>query len=578
MIDRTTQYALDVINGVYDGKIGKSEIKACQRHLDDIEQSKTAPYKYYFDIEEAERIIDFAETLVIAEGDEEKKVKCEPFQCFILGSLNGWRTKEGSYRKYRKSYIQLARQQGKTFINGILAAYYGNFSNYKYGQIYLTATKTEQAAICFKEIVKFIRSDEELSELFDIHEHNHTIDCLITKSTIKGLSGDTKSIDGFRPFMAVVDEYHAHPNNQMYKLLEGGTKKLKSCLISVITTAGFNVKGPCYELYKQCKKIIDKVFTDETQFVFICELDESDDPFLPDNWYKANPLSRSDKDFIEIMLPVANTAKEMGGFELRDFFVKQLNLWIQVGNLTYISDISAWNRCGSDRTLEDFKGYRAYVGIDLSSGGDLTSIAIVIPFYQEEQKKYYVWSKSYIPAQRLQEHIETDDMPYDIWEKQGLLTATETMQGIKTDYKYIIVDLAKIIEEYDLDIKMICYDPHNASTFLGDLQDLGCDCLCITQTSKHLNDPTVDFRLEIMAGNVEFNKDNQLLTTSIANATVISNPKYKEITISKDVNTDRIDPIDAVIDAWHEAMKDDQEVDQTEVMNSYLGFLEKAGY
>ncbi|MDO7206272.1 hypothetical protein Q5M85_21395 [Paraclostridium bifermentans] len=35
---------------------------ACQRHLDDLEKSKLAPYKYVFHIEKADDILDFAET------------------------------------------------------------------------------------------------------------------------------------------------------------------------------------------------------------------------------------------------------------------------------------------------------------------------------------------------------------------------------------------------------------------------------------------------------------------------------------------------------------------------------------
>ena len=80
-----------------------------------------------------------------------------------------------------------------------------------------------------------------LSEWFKVHDHNHTIDCLLTHSEIKALSGDTKSLDGHRAYLGIVDEYHAHKTNQMYKLLEGGIKKLKSALISVITTAGLLV-------------------------------------------------------------------------------------------------------------------------------------------------------------------------------------------------------------------------------------------------------------------------------------------------------------------------------------------------
>ena len=276
--DRCTQYALDVVSGKITA--GEYVRLACQRHLDDIEKSKAAPYKYYFDVEKSEEIINFAEELTIAEGEENEHVTAYPFQCFILGSLNGWRTKEKSYRRFRTSYVQLGRQNGKSFINGILACYYGNFDGYKYGKIFCTATKQDQANIVFDEVAKFINSDEDLSEWFKVHDHNHTIDCLLTHSEIKALSGDTKSLDGHRAYLGIVDEYHAHKTNQMYKLLEGGIKKLKSALISVITTAGFDLKSPCYKLYEYCCNLLKGVFENDSQFVYIAQMDEHDDRYV----------------------------------------------------------------------------------------------------------------------------------------------------------------------------------------------------------------------------------------------------------------------------------------------------------
>ena len=575
IIDRCTQYAVDVVEG---REIAGEYVKlACQRHLDDLEKSKAAPYVYYFDVEQSERIINFAEELVIAEGDEEQPVECYPFQCFILGSLNGWRKKIADpksgvhHRRFRTSYVQLGRQNGKSFINGILAAYYGNFDRYKYGQIYCAATKQEQANIVLKEIIKFINSDEELGAWFKVHEHSNSIDCLLTHSVIKALSGDTKSADGLRPYLGIVDEYHAHKTNQIYKLFEGGIKKLKSALISVITTAGFDLKSPCYKLYEYCCNLLKGVSENDAQFVYIAQMDEGDDIWNPENWIKANPLLAFDAD---------------GGEDLRDFLVKQLNKWIQWSNHQYIKDIKKWKRCAVLKTIEHFRGAKCYVGVDLSSGGDLTSIAIVIPFVDEDgNKKYFVKTHSFIPASRVDEHIKTDKVPYDVWIEKGLVTPTYTLGGIKTDYKYILTYLQGLIEEYNLKPQMICYDPHNASAFLGDLEAMGWDSMSITQTAKELNDATVDFRLEILAGNVEIEgvevgvkkkvvPADELLTWSIANAKTISN-NYGEIKIDKDITEERIDPIDAIIDAWKLAMKSEYKPDANDLIDEWLAMKEK---
>ena len=74
--DRCTQYALDVVSGKITA--GEYVRLACQRHLDDIEKSKAAPYKYYFDVEKSEEIINFAEELTIAEGEENEHGRQAP--------------------------------------------------------------------------------------------------------------------------------------------------------------------------------------------------------------------------------------------------------------------------------------------------------------------------------------------------------------------------------------------------------------------------------------------------------------------------------------------------------------------
>lgn len=556
-LDRVTQYAVDVVEGRIVA--GRYAILACQRHLDDLEKSKLAPYKYAFDIEKANDILDFAETLTIAEGEEEIPVNLEGFQVFILGCLNGWVTKDKGYRRFRTSYVQLGRQNGKSFLNGILGTYYGAFSGYKYGQLYCTATKSDQAKIVLNEIIKFINSDEDLSEFFKVKEHDNTIIALNTNSTIRALGRDTKSIDGFRPLLGIVDEYHAHRNNQMYKLLEGGTRKMKQCLISVITTAGFELNCPCFKLYEYCKNILENVFTNDAQFVYIAEMDEADDIWDFKNWIKANPLVCKDAEDLENLKKVGDSARDMGGDDLRDFLTKALNIWIQFTDDQYIKP-KFWKECESERTLEDFRGQKCYVGLDLSSGGDLTSLALVFVYYVEGVKKYYIHSHSFIPKMKVEEHIKSDDAPYNLWIQNELLTVTETLGGIKTDYKYIIKYLKDIIKKYELKIEQVGYDPHNADAFLSDLSELGCDCIEIYQTHKWLNDATEDFELEVRAKNIEYNKGNELLSWSAVNAKTVSNPNG-EIKIDKDRRNKRIDPIDAIIDAYKLAFKEEKLVD-----------------
>lgn len=575
MKDRATQYAIDVVEGKLKRGVGRLEYLACKRHLNDLERQGTNEFPYVWNIEKANRIIDFAESLTLAEGETPRPLRLWGFQCFVFGSWNGWVHKDTGYRRFRTSYMQVARQNGKSLGNAIPSLYYGNFDGYMYPQIYTVATKELQAKIVLKECYKFINADPELrgtktkKGLFTIRDWKSEIECNLTNGVIKALGRDTESIDGFRPYFGSVDEYHKHKTNQMYKLLSDGTKKLKQSLISVITTAGFDLNSPCKELYDYSVRVLEGVIPDETHFVFICQPDKVDDIWDEKTWQKANPLWTPET--LQNIKADAIKAKEMGGEELRNFMTKDLNIWVEFTDNQYIQ-LQHWKQCESDKTLEDFRGMPCVAGLDLSSGGDLTSLALVFPYEVDGVRKYYVYSHSFIPKNRVAEHIRTDNAPYDMWIREGLLTTTETLSGIKTDYKYIISHLKSLIKEYEFDVRAICYDPHNASAFLADLEELGIDSIEITQSARNLNDATVDFRLEVEAGNVEFDRRNKLLTWSVVNAKTVSN-SFGEIKLDKDLQQKRIDPVAAVIDAWKVAMKQESNLDINKITEEYLKMM-----
>jgi phage terminase large subunit-like protein len=546
VVDRTTQFAKDVVAG-NNIIAGRDEIMSCQRHLRDLERQGTEDFPYIFDIDQANKLIEFAESLTIAEGETPQIMQAYPFQCFIFGSWNGWIHKDTGYRRFRTSYIKVGRQNGKSIGNAVPALYYGNFAGYQYPQIYTTATKELQARIVLKECQKFINSDRELSGtktkkgLFTTKDYRSEIQCNLTNGLIKALGRDTESIDGFRPFFGSVDEYHKHKTNQMYKLLVDGTKKLKQCLVSVITTAGFDLNSPCKALEEYCINVLNETVYDETQFIFICNIDKDDDIWDENTWRKANPLWT--EETLANLRADAIKAKDMGGEELKNFMTKSLNMWVQFGEEEYIN-IEKWQEAGTDTTLEDMRGRDCGIGLDLSSGGDLTSLTFEFALPED---RYFLESHSFMPKQRLQEHIKTDKAPYDMWMHEGLLTATETLGGIKTDYRYIIKYLKEQRDRYGLKYRFVAYDPHNADAFLQDLDELGCDCIEILQSARSLNSATEDFALCINAGSLTHNKNNSLLNWSAVNAKLTYN-SFGERKVDKNYRVKRIDPIDAAID------------------------------
>lgn len=574
MTDRVTEFARKNLKNKKD--FGEDARLAFRRHLDDLKRSKKKDpnFPYTFNVEKSEDIIELANKLTIAEGEGNESFTCVGFQEFILGSLFGWVHKETGKRRFTDSYVQVSRQQGKSVLNAILGIKCSNFDNYNYGQIYCTATKADQARIVLNEITKFIRADKDLEELFDIKDYKNEITGKITSTVIRALGRDTHTIDGFRPYLGIVDEYHAHKDNQMYKLLKGGTRKLKQSLVSVITTAGFNLNAPCYELYKYCRRVLRKIDNNDRQFIYIAQMDKGDDIWNPENWIKCCPLTGKDPELLAAMIEDAKKAQSMGGAEMRDFLTKALNIWVTNAETAFI-DLAEWEKCGTGRTLEDFSGKQVVVGLDLSSGGDLTSYCLEFPYEDENtgDRRYFLHSHSFIPKNRMQEHMDLEDnAPYVIWQQQGLLTVTTAAGGIKTDYKTILGSLHEVIDKYSLDVIAIGYDPHNASAFLSDLEDFGCDLIEIKQSARSLNDATIDFQLEVKAHNMEYNENNVLLTRSMNDAILSEPNSFGEIKIDKMLQKNRIDPCDAAICSHKVAMGAD--LDTVDINDSVAAFLD----
>jgi len=200
----------------------------------------------------------------------------------------------------------------------------------------------------------------------------------------------------------------------------------------------------------------------------------------------------------------------------------------------------------------------------------LTTIALEFP---EENEKFYFYTHSFMPRGRLEEHIETDLAPYDMWEAMELITVTGGSGDFKNDYKFIVSHLKELKEEYDLEFYGIGIDPHNADGILADLEAFGCPVIIVVQSCKSLNDATVDIQLLTKSEKLEYNRRNELLTWSFVNASIVRN-SFDEIKVDKKPGQrfKRIDPVDACIDAHHAMLKakNDNPVDVQSELERYL--------
>jgi phage terminase large subunit-like protein len=536
---------------------------ACERFLKDAEQFENNPdYPFYWSEESAQNIVDWFALLRHSKGVlAGQPIILTDWQKFRICQLYGWRRKKNGYRRFKKSFTEVARKNAKSQEEAGIALYEISVTATKNNEVceeYTAGVKRDQSKIVFNEAELMLRGSP-LRQKFDIKRDE--IKHAKTGSFIKALSKeDGKSGDGTNPAGLIIDEYHQHPTTEFYDL--GLGSNTKEPLLMIITTAGVDLTYPCYVTeYTYCSKVLDPNVDVENEeyLIDICEMDEEDYRNL-DNleneelWKKANPIRMTYDEGIDKIRGEYKIAKEIPE-HMTAFLTKCLNVWVQAQENGYM-DMAKWKACQVDKLPVDTKGMSVYVGFDMSAKIDLTSVAFILPFKSEEKDaegekiiKYIVYSHSFIPnREKLTERKRKDKADYDAWERMNLLTVTDTPIVDQNAVMKYVKDTCK---EHEWNIECLCFDPANAAKLMMDLSDEGYEVEEVYQSHKSLNESTQGFREQVYSGNIIYTY-NPLLNFAMSNAVIRKNQGL--IKIDKDATTQRIDPVDAILCAYKLAL------------------------
>lgn len=546
--NRLIRYATDCINGNIISC--KKHKQACSRFLRDVKREESGEASFYWDDQEAQKIIKWFSLLRHSKGVlAGKPIKLTEWQQFHLCQLYGWRRKEDGYKRFKKSFIEVARKNAKSQEEAGVALYEISVQATKNKEIYeyyTAGVKRDQSKIVFEE-AKLMLNGSPLRKKFKLT--NNAITHVKTGSYIKALSKeDGKTGDGTNPAGLIVDEYHQHKTTEFLDL--GLGSNTKESLLMIITTAGMDLTYPCYtQEYDYCSKVLDSNIDveNDTYLIDIMEIDQGDDIGDEENWKKANPIRMSypaGREKIRGDYEIAKVIPE----KMIAFLTKMLNMWVQQKENGYMN-MEKWKKCEVKKLPIDIKGKPVYVGFDMSSKIDLTSVAFVIPYRNgkldqtgREITEYIVLSHSFIPNQeKLMERVFRDKVPYDAWERQGFITITNSEivdQNVVMDY------VLNFCKENELDIQTLCFDPANASKIMIDLSNEGYIVEEVYQSHKSLNEATEGFREEVYMGTVCY-LYNPVLNYSMSNAVIKKNNGL--IKIDKDATSKKIDPVDATL-------------------------------
>lgn len=330
--------------------------QAIERQIRDLSRQKTETFPYYFDEKEAEKSLKLFSLLKHTKGEWATKAlnfQLQDFQAFEIACVFGWKKQYSDLRRFTRVYSETARKSGKTEKCAgiqIIGAIEGEGG----AEVYSAATTRDQARIVFdatKHMAKELKRDGyKWAKPFVIQANDIKYEACV----IKALSAEAKTLDGKNPHFVIIDEFHAHPTSDVLNVMETGMGARAQPLLYIITTAGFNIESPCYDLRKTATEILAGIKDDESFFTVIYTLDDDDNWEDEAVWIKANPNIGATPKW-DWMREQYTKAKNEGFAKRVEFLTKNLNLW-QNQKETWIAD-EVYQACASEALFLEWRKY-----------------------------------------------------------------------------------------------------------------------------------------------------------------------------------------------------------------------------
>ena len=460
------------IQEVLDGTIITNQwIKAaCQRHLDDLETGEKRGL--YFDQEEGQRFVAFFERFL---HHSKGKWAGDPFtllpwQQFMISSLFGWKRSDGT-RRFRTLFCAVGRKNGKSATCSGLGLAMLDFDQEPAAEVYFSATKRDQARICHVEAERMVKASPHLKKRIGIHRNNLHVKA--TGSKAEPLSSEARSLDGLSPHCAIIDEYHAHKDAEIFHVLKSATGARAQPLLAIVTTAGWNIDGPCFHFQKTCQDVLQGIKDDDSLLPLIYCLDEEDDWKDQSTWIKANP-SLGESISMDYLVEQYTQATNYGSTEEANFRTKHLNEWVSSSDV-WIKD-EEWMASGSDPIEVDEKSLTWYGGLDLAAVSDFCCLVLVAPLPDGEllARRWYwlpesAWERR-MDREESSIHMDMLDLSYfhlspgNVTDYQAL---RRTISGYYVQDGTVMHDTSCIMDQYN--VASISFDRWNSSTLVTQL-------------------------------------------------------------------------------------------------------------
>lgn len=535
--------------------VGELVRRAAERHVDDLAHAHERGI--YFDAEAANARLEFC-SMVRHVTSSAGALAREPFvpqpwQCFVLGSVHGWK-RENGVRRFTLAYCEVGKKNGKTFMLASEGLWATGFDGEESAEVYSIATKEDQARLSWSPAERMLRFSPDLQRYFE--STKKSIFDPETGSAWKPLGSDSDTQDGLNPSCLLVDELHRHPDGELYTTLRLSMAARLQPLTWVITTAGTGRESFCWSVRKQCQDILEKHHADDTVFAFIATLDAGDDWRDESKWRKANPnLDVSVQlDFLR-----EERDKAIRNPRLENSFRRfHANEWVE--QITRWLPMHRWDACGSveagdlnaakawrEMAMRALAGEKCYTGLDLGRTSDLTAAVHVFPprtLRSFLPKKWIVIPQFWLPEAKLDASSgEGDHVAYKVWADHDFVRLVE---GDCTTSDDLFDDVVAFCEPFSpIEIP---YDPGaGARDVAVRLATAGLPMFEYSQGWVNISPAAKKLEELVLNGELEHG-GNPVLRWNAANVAVKIDAN-ENLRPSKQKSTGRIDGISATINA-----------------------------
>lgn len=486
---------LSYAQSVLDGKVLVCNYirLACKRYLDWFNKDDR-----YFDSAAVDKVVNFLQKLPQSTGKfAGKPLVLQEWQKWVVASIYGFKWCTDGTRVIREVYVEVARKCGKSTLAAGLMLYHLIADGENEAQVIFAANSFQQAQLAFSMSKNFISSIDKKGKYFNYYRDS--IKFPLTKSTMKVVSSDADKLDGLNCSAFCLDEYHAAKSNSVANVLNSSTGMRVQPLSCIITTAGFDKSGPCFQIRNTYINILEGKAVDDSIYAAIYTLDPDDDIEDPKNWRKCQPNINLTvtESYLQSELRKAKNSPLL----MTNFKTKLLNIWCSNERGEWIpSRYIEASMTPIDLTAPKFQGCTGYLGIDLSSTSDITAVSLLLTL----DNLIYLKSWYYLPESALVESSNADKYKY--WKGLGYLNITD---GNVVDYNRVIEDIQAINKT--LPIECISYDQWQSTMAIIKLTELGFNCQPYSQTVGSMNRPTR--HLEMIARNGTLKLDKNLITS-----------------------------------------------------------------